>query len=510
MSILGEFIDGFISGWNESDNEMNGIAQVPQNPNSESVQVSTHSSPQIINSFEEMSKWLTGLQRGASPAVRQAISAQIQVIQFVQSPTLVDTTFDTLMYSLDKSIAIAKNEEEKSELREAFVLMIQNYVFFMDAKLQMTVNQNKEEGRKLFIDAGEMLSNSVKDIALLAVSGGTRAEIAATTVKNLFAPENESGIRSLLKRIIHFINEEQIIYEKTKEFYDTLGVIITNLGNHQELIGESDLLSGTIKRYLPEMEAFYIADIPEIAPMEQEIDKLGEKQMGVCGILFSISLFWAIVRAFYYWVASRHVSAPDRWFLYQILWTIAIVGIVYLLYEADIKGRKRKLDQLIQDVKDKVGQYFYIGRRFEVKKGADRRTATTPQNRSVLSSVEAPEFLDQKVRESDGTSKNKWKAEQDYVEMFKEYVADGDISERDRKMLEKLRVRLGITEERAKELEEACLNPQLSEDEKEYLEMCKEYAADGEISDRDRKMLNKMRDRMGISEERAKEIEAII
>ena len=93
--------------------------------------------------------------------------------------------------------------------------------------------------------------------------------------------------------------------------------------------------------------------------------------------------------------------------------------------------------------------------------------------------------------------------------MFKEYVADGDISERDRKILEKLRIRLGITEEKAKELEEACLNPQLSEDEKEYLEMCKEYAADGEISDRDRKMLNKMRDRMGISEERAKELETL-
>ena len=36
--------------------------------------------------------------------------------------------------------------------------------------------------------------------------------------------------------------------------------------------------------------------------------------------------------------------------------------------------------------------------------------------------------------------------------------------------------------------------------------MFKEYAADGEISERDRKMLNKMRDRMGISEERAKEL----
>lgn len=99
--------------------------------------------------------------------------------------------------------------------------------------------------------------------------------------------------------------------------------------------------------------------------------------------------------------------------------------------------------------------------------------------------------------------------EQEYVEMYKEYVADGEISERDRKMLDKFRSRLGISEERARELEKSCSKPQLTEDEKEYLEMYKEYAADGEISERDRKMLNKMRDRMGISEERAKEIEKL-
>jgi len=99
--------------------------------------------------------------------------------------------------------------------------------------------------------------------------------------------------------------------------------------------------------------------------------------------------------------------------------------------------------------------------------------------------------------------------EQEYLEIYKEYAAEGVVSERDRRMLDKFRVRCGISEERARELEEACLNPQLSEDEKEYLEMCKEYAADGEISDRDRKMLNKMRDRMGISEERAKELETL-
>ena len=100
--------------------------------------------------------------------------------------------------------------------------------------------------------------------------------------------------------------------------------------------------------------------------------------------------------------------------------------------------------------------------------------------------------------------------EQDYLDMYKEYAADGVISERDRKMLDKFRSRCGISEERARELEVSYNKPQLTEEEQEYLEMYKEYATDGEISERDRKMLNKMRDRMGISETKAKEIESLL
>ena len=99
--------------------------------------------------------------------------------------------------------------------------------------------------------------------------------------------------------------------------------------------------------------------------------------------------------------------------------------------------------------------------------------------------------------------------EQDYLEMYKEYTVRGAISDRDRKMLDKFRSRCGISEERARELEGSCNKPQLTEDEQEYFELYKEYAADGKISERDRKMLNKMRDRMGISERRSKEIESL-
>ena len=74
-------------------------------------------------------------------------------------------------------------------------------------------------------------------------------------------------------------------------------------------------------------------------------------------------------------------------------------------------------------------------------------------------------------------------------------------------MLDRIRQNLGISEERAKELE-ASLTPQLTEDEQEYLEMYREYAEKGEITDKQRSRLNKFAVALGISEERMRQLEA--
>jgi len=609
MSILGEFIDGFISGWNESDNEMNGIAQVPQNPNSESVQVSP-SSPQIINSFDEMSTWLNSLQRGASPAVKQAISAQINVIRFVQTPTLVDTTFDTLLYSLDKSLSSARSPEERAGIREVFCLMIQNYAFFMDAKYQMEVNKNREEGRKLFVEAGEMLSNSVKDIALMAVSGADTMSIANTTITNLFAPANGSGgITGLLNRLFNYINQEDILFEQQEQFYSSIEKIVVKLGepDTQQLLGKSNLISGTIKRYVPEIRDFAVSHNVELFNANAAVESNFKTGTTILGIWLGVCFTIGVCR----YLFSFSWKAP--WLKGYLMWTAIIAGGLFLFFLLVDFVRRRAFTQKESELNDYFDTLYAINEAYKEPYESKDYTPTEAVDRflqilnergeedayhfaqlhlhddgceglyipvcehfmttdvnyaralsiadeglevamksgnsfvvnaltydkaeclsdlgdleqaltcySYVESNVDPDLVNDEGENIKEVCTNRIKEiserlknastntnEQDYLEMFKEYVADGDISERDRKILEKLRIRLGITEEKAKELEEACLNPQLSEDEKEYLEMCKEYAADGEISDRDRKMLNKMRDRMGISEERAKELETL-
>ena len=105
------------------------------------------------------------------------------------------------------------------------------------------------------------------------------------------------------------------------------------------------------------------------------------------------------------------------------------------------------------------------------------------------------------------TSSQLTSSEQDYLDNLKELLEDdAEITPRERKMLDRIRQNLGISEERAKELE-ASLTPQLTEDEQEYLEMYREYASEGEITEKQRNRLNKFAAALGISEERIEELE---
>lgn len=97
--------------------------------------------------------------------------------------------------------------------------------------------------------------------------------------------------------------------------------------------------------------------------------------------------------------------------------------------------------------------------------------------------------------------------EQKYIDEVKECLADGEITKTGRRLLKLHRERLGISESRAAELEASVSTPQLTDKEKEYLKAYHEANENGQISDKERRTLNRLRNILGISEERAKEIE---
>lgn len=167
-----------------------------------------------------------------------------------------------------------------------------------------------------------------------------------------------------------------------------------------------------------------------------------------------------------------------------------------------------------ESYKTKVSWIEMFGRKFESSEagnglgmGIDIDLGTISGSvRSVLKNNEVVENGNEKDnKKTELTSK-----EQEYLSELKEILSDGEISPRERRLLDKIREQLSISEERAAELEASLSSPSLTPEEQEYLDEYKEIVAEGEISARDQRFLDKLKKANGISEERAKEIEALI
>ena len=101
-------------------------------------------------------------------------------------------------------------------------------------------------------------------------------------------------------------------------------------------------------------------------------------------------------------------------------------------------------------------------------------------------------------------------SEQEYLEEYKCMLEDGEIGPRERRSLDRHASRLGLSAERVAELEAYIGNGQsLSEEEQEYLDEYREILADGDIRDRDRRALERLAQRNGISASRAAELEKL-
>lgn len=99
--------------------------------------------------------------------------------------------------------------------------------------------------------------------------------------------------------------------------------------------------------------------------------------------------------------------------------------------------------------------------------------------------------------------------EQQYMEEVRFMLDDnGMIDERERMMLDRMTNVLGISPERAQQLEMLVSSENgLTKEEKEYIEKYKVFIENGEVSDREQQMLIRFANLLGISEERALELE---
>lgn len=99
-------------------------------------------------------------------------------------------------------------------------------------------------------------------------------------------------------------------------------------------------------------------------------------------------------------------------------------------------------------------------------------------------------------------------------QQYKEEVAfcledDGKIDEQERKMLERKRTKLGISEERAQQIEAMFAKQDYTDEEQEYIDTVRDIIVDGAIPDAARRLLSRERKSLNLTDERAEELEQI-
>lgn len=167
-----------------------------------------------------------------------------------------------------------------------------------------------------------------------------------------------------------------------------------------------------------------------------------------------------------------------------------------LLHQANRYGCKIPSlpDDVVIKLAEKYGVDIRDGFRIAQKFDAIERleAKVNPNNSSDL-----------ELKNEDTTEK-----EQEYIAEYRECLADGDISASEVRLLNKLAKSLGISEERARELEKSVTASNLTDAEKQYLDEYKACLEDAPVlSSSTRRLLNRLATSLNLSDEQVSKLE---
>lgn len=219
---------------------------VPIEEDSEPEVLAPDSSGQIvINSVNQMASWLNSLPAKNTTAVAlKVMESQMQVIQFVRTPSLLGMVLDNMIATLYQTLKQTTSAQEKETTREIMSAMIQNLIFFADAQLHYMIDQNKQEAKRLLSQAGDMLAKSVANVAVF--TAGPTA-VAGVVLKNVF--DSEEVQNGFFGKLIGWITDKKQIAEKKKDFDKTLQNMFETFDKYAALIGTSIQIHGMLGRY---------------------------------------------------------------------------------------------------------------------------------------------------------------------------------------------------------------------------------------------------------------------
>ena len=200
----------------------------------------------IVSTLDGMKQWMQELGKDTTPALLQVLNTQLQVIKYVESPSITGMVFDNMILCLDKALKLTSDQVQCANIRESFALMIQNYFFMIETNLRCAEKKDSEVAVRLLVQSGEMLAEAVTNVATtVATAGGGTATKAV--VKNIFEkPEAQQGY---IKGIFAWLANKKVLKEKQDTFYKSLEMLFETLDTHAELLGPSILTHGMLRRY---------------------------------------------------------------------------------------------------------------------------------------------------------------------------------------------------------------------------------------------------------------------
>lgn len=250
----------------------------------------------------------------ANESLAAALNAQIQVLRYVQSPKLYDSSFDLLFANVRKAIKMTDSSKERELIREKSVVMINNYIFFMQAKIDYDTAVQRSEYESLMEEAVLALGESVADVATAAATAGTGTAAKAAmkqAVVNSLMKEQAKGKDGLLLKFMRWWNKDSALKQKQEEFVETIYSLIGKLAKNKKIIGKSDIIAGLIERYTEDIAEHYTQDEWAIvAYSRKENEKRLRNHSGTSVLVIS-----AIAFLIWIWrVLSNAGTSVGNWF----------------------------------------------------------------------------------------------------------------------------------------------------------------------------------------------------
>lgn len=303
-------------------------------------------------SLEEVQDALSLMAKDANKSLAHALKAQIQVVKYISKPDLYGSTFDLFFKNLKKAIDYAEDEENVYELREQAGLMLNNFVFFMKAKIEWEVAVNRKEGESLFLEASHGLAESVMTLASMYYGGIAKAAIKITAVKQLsslfFNPDKEGD--NWFKKAGRWLFKSSRTAEKNADFLETLDRLAVKLVDKHDTIGSNDLIAGIYENYRDELiEAHSDGWISLWAKASDYKDKSWQIPCWIIGFGGVTGVIVWFVRWFY----SMFCDLTPGWASTQWMWTGIVLGgasvIVAVLYLIMSMVKNKQGDRLYSE-----------------------------------------------------------------------------------------------------------------------------------------------------------------